>query len=192
MAVRAFILLAGVVTTVSALRLPAAVHSSCTSSSCWRRHSVRMGLGDMFKKAFSNQDYSSSPATYEQTNARALHVLVDSEEKAQSIKAEIDAGLDFMEAAIKYSTCSSAARGGDLGKFTPGQMVKEFDDVVFSVEDTGQINMKNNAYIYEAKYGLNEVHGPVKTKFGYHLIKIIKRNIADFDFRMKEEPTVEL
>ena len=162
MAVRAFILLAGVVTTVSALRLPAAVHSSCASSSCWRRHSVRMGLGDMFKKAFSNQDYSSSPATYEQTNARALHVLVDSEEKAQSIKAEIDAGLDFMEAAIKYSTCSSAARGGDLGKFTPGQMVKEFDDVLFPEENAPPPGA---------------LLGPVVTEFGCHLILVTKREV---------------
>ena len=151
-----------------------------------------MGLGDMFKKAFNNQDYSTSPATYEQTNARALHVLVASEEQAQSIKAELDAGLDFMEAAMKYSTCDSAARGGDLGKFTPGQMVTEFDDVVFGLKDTGKINMKNDAYIYEPKCALNEVHGPVQTKFGFHLIKITKRNIADFDFRLKEESTKEL
>merc|ERR1711935_181033 len=93
------------------------------------RVSVSMGIGDMFKKAFSNNDYSTSPATYEQTSARALHILVADEAQANSIKGELEGGLDFMEAAMKYSSCDTAERGGDLGKFAPGQMVKEFDDV---------------------------------------------------------------
>lgn len=183
------LLLAG---AVGAFQLPAA-HLGVSS-----RASVSMGFGDMFKKAFTNNDYSTSPATYEQTNARALHILVADESQANSIKVELSSGLDFMEAAMKcaeptmrrlppaaklaaaasyrYSTCDSAARGGDLGKFTPGQMVrracrphpsswssvefsgthpvaqvKEFDDVVFGVEDTGKINLKNDAYVYASK-----------------------------------------
>ena len=54
---------------------------------------VRMGFFDQLKKSFDNQDYSQSPATYEQTNARASHVLVASEEEALKIKQEIADGL---------------------------------------------------------------------------------------------------
>ena len=111
------LLLAG---SVGAFQLPAAPLGVGSRA----RVSVGMGLGDMFKNAFSNKDYSTSPAMYEQTSARALHILVEDEAQAQSIKEEIAGGLDFMEAAMKYSTCNSAARGGDLGKFTPGKMVK--------------------------------------------------------------------
>ena len=111
------LLLAG---SVGAFQLPAAPLRVGSRA----RVSVGMGLGDMFKNAFSNKDYSTSPAMYEQTSARALHILVEDEAQAQSIKEEIAGGLDFMEAAMKYSTCNSAARGGDLGKFTPGKMVK--------------------------------------------------------------------
>ena len=89
-----------------------------------RSNSIRMGVFDQFKKAFSNQDYSKSPAMYEQTYARAAHVLVSSEEQAKDIKEQIDAGnLDFNEAAMKFSSCNSAANGGNLGKFSPGACV---------------------------------------------------------------------
>ena len=81
---------------------------------------------------------------------------------------------------------------GKLGKFAPGTMAKEFDDVIFGLVDTGTINPKNEAALFEPKYGMDEVHGPVKTKFGYHLINIETRYIAEFDFRLKEEPTLEL
>jgi len=146
-----------------------------------------MGLFDAFAKAFDNKDYSDSPATYEQTNARASHVLVDDKAKAEEIKAKIDAGeITFDEAAVQFSTCSSSSRGGRLGKFTPGAMAPEFDAIVFDVYDTGEINAGNGAFIYEPKYEVGVVHGPVQTKFGYHLILIEKRTIADFDFRAKE------
>ena len=64
---------------------------------------------------------------------------------------EIEGGADFSEMAVKFSTCNSAARGGKLGKFTPGQMVKEFDEAVFMTYDTGRINPGNEAFIYEPK-----------------------------------------
>uniref|UniRef100_A0A7S4MVF7 Peptidyl-prolyl cis-trans isomerase n=1 Tax=Prymnesium polylepis TaxID=72548 RepID=A0A7S4MVF7_9EUKA len=160
-------------------RAPLAPHRAAAPAS--------MGLFDGLKKAFDNVDYSDSPATYEQTNARASHILVDEEAQIVSIKAQLDAGeLDFSEAAVKFSTCKTAERGGKLGKFTPGTMVPEIDEIVFSVEDTGQINLGNGADIYKAKYEVGEVHGPVKSKLGYHLVKIEKRVIADFDFRAKE------
>lgn len=89
-------------------------------------------------------------------SARARHILVDSKEKCEELKTQIEAGADFAEVAKKHSSCPSGRQGGDLGEFGPGQMVKEFDEVVFSGE-------------------LNTVHGPVKTQFGYHLLEITKR-----------------
>ena len=88
------LLLAG---SVGAFQLPAAPLGVGSRA----RVSVGMGLGDMFKRAFENNDYSTSPAMYEQTSARALHILVEDEAQAQSIKEEIAGGLDFMEAAMK-------------------------------------------------------------------------------------------
>ena len=89
--------------------------------------------------------------------ANARHILVDSEEKCLDIKQQIENGLDFEEAAKQHSSCPSGARGGDLGEFGQGRMVKEFDEVVFRDE-------------------LNTVHGPVKTQFGYHLLEITSRS----------------
>ena len=140
-----------------------------------------MGIFDAFKKAFDNQDYSKSAALYEGTNARASHILVASESECQDIKEKIsDGSLSFEEAAMQFSSCNSAKGGGKLGKFSPGTMVKEFDDVVFGVKDTGKIDLGTNANVYEPKHPLDEVIGPVETKFGYHLVKIETRNLAQF------------
>ena len=118
---------------------------------------------------------------------------MDSEEQANDIKAKLEAGsLDFAGAATEFSKCPSAARGGKLGKFSPGKMVKEFDDIVFGLYDTGEINLGNEAAIFKPKYEMDVVHGPVKTKEGFHLIKIESRYIAEFDFRLKNEPTTEI
>ena len=88
--------------------------------------------------------------------ARARHILVPDEKTCASLKAEIDGGADFAELARKHSTCPSGKQGGDLGEFSPGQMVKEFDEVVFNKE-------------------VGKVHGPVKTQFGYHLVEVTER-----------------
>ncbi|MGD8925670.1 MAG: peptidyl-prolyl cis-trans isomerase [Thioalkalispiraceae bacterium] len=88
--------------------------------------------------------------------ASARHILVQTEEQCEDLKKQIEAGADFAAIAKEYSDCPSGERGGDLGEFTPGQMVKEFDDVVFSGE-------------------INKVLGPVKTQFGYHLLEITSR-----------------
>ena len=88
--------------------------------------------------------------------ATARHILVDSEEKCDQLKKEILEGSDFAEVARQHSSCPSGQQGGDLGEFGPGQMVREFDEVVFSGD-------------------LNTVHGPVKTQFGYHLLEITSR-----------------
>jgi peptidyl-prolyl cis-trans isomerase C len=91
------------------------------------------------------------------TSATARHILVDSEEKCNELKAQIEAGEDFAAIAKAHSTCPSGASGGELGRFGRGQMVKEFDEVVFNGE-------------------LNKVHGPVKTQFGYHLLEVTDRS----------------
>jgi peptidyl-prolyl cis-trans isomerase C len=88
--------------------------------------------------------------------ARARHILVDDEKACQDLKQQIEGGSDFGELAKQHSGCPSGKEGGDLGEFSPGQMVREFDDVVFSKE-------------------VGAVHGPVKTQFGYHLIEIVSR-----------------
>ena len=89
--------------------------------------------------------------------ARARHILVATEEACKELKTQIEAGTEFAAAAKDHSLCPSGQRGGDLGEFSPGQMVKEFDDVVFQAE-------------------IGPVHGPVKTQFGYHLIEITDRS----------------
>ncbi|MCL4309437.1 MAG: peptidylprolyl isomerase [Thermoleophilia bacterium] len=88
--------------------------------------------------------------------ASARHILVDSETECEQLKQEIAAGADFAEMARQHSSCPSGKQGGELGEFGRGQMVREFDEVVFTGE-------------------LNTVHGPVKTQFGYHLIEITSR-----------------
>lgn len=88
--------------------------------------------------------------------ASARHILVDNSETCEELKRRILGGADFAEVAKQHSSCPSGRRGGDLGEFGPGMMVKEFDEVVFNGE-------------------LNTVHGPIKTQFGYHLLEITHR-----------------
>ena len=88
--------------------------------------------------------------------ATARHILVDSEEKCNELKQEIENGADFAEIAKQYSTCPSSRNGGDLGQFGPGQMVPEFDKAVFS----GDVGV---------------VYGPIQTQFGYHLLEVTGR-----------------
>ena len=89
--------------------------------------------------------------------ASARHILVDTEKQCKEIRTEIEKGADFSAMAKKYSKCPSKAQGGELGKFGRGQMVREFDEVVFSGE-------------------IGKCLGPVKTQFGYHLIEITSRS----------------
>ena len=89
--------------------------------------------------------------------ARARHILVKDEKICLNLKEQIDGGAGFADLAKKHSLCPSGKNGGDLGEFSRGQMVREFDEVVFSKE-------------------VGKTHGPVKTQFGYHLILIEKRD----------------
>jgi peptidyl-prolyl cis-trans isomerase C len=98
--------------------------------------------------------------------ARASHILIaprdwDSEEEARQrlirLKEEINNDpVKFAEAAQRISSCPSSKKGGDLGEFGPGMMVRNFDKVCFN-EDVGV------------------VHGPISTQFGEHLILITER-----------------
>ena len=88
--------------------------------------------------------------------ASARHILVETEEACEDLKSAIEGGKDFGEIAAEFSSCPSGKQGGALGTFGPGQMVREFDEVVFSAD-------------------LNTIQGPVKTQFGYHLIEVTSR-----------------
>ena len=89
--------------------------------------------------------------------ASARHILVASESDCQKLKDDLSGGADFAELAKQHSTCPSGKSGGELGQFGPGQMVKAFDEVVFSAP-------------------VGKVQGPVKTEFGYHLLEVTQRS----------------
>ena len=84
---------------------------------------------------------------------RASHILVEDERLANKLYERISKGADFASLAKKHSTCPSGKKGGDLGYFRKGQMVPEFEKAAFALDVNGLSN-------------------PVKTKFGYHLIKL--------------------
>ncbi len=91
---------------------------------------------------------------------RASHILVEEEEKAKDILTRIQTGeITFEDAARAFSMCPSKEKGGDLGEFGKGMMVKEFDQACFEMAE-------------------GEMRGPVKTQFGYHLIRLEKKNAA--------------
>ena len=128
----------------------------------------KMDETDEFMQAF----YKENPQHFEKgETVHAKHILVDSEEKAQDIMNKITAGdIYFEDAAKEFSSCPSNAQGGDLGEFGKGQMVPEFDQAVFAAE-------------------VGKVVGPVKTQFGYHLIKVEDKkdaSVTPFD-EVKEQ-----
>ena len=86
------------------------------------------------------------------SSIRASHILVQHEYEAQDIVKSLAAGKTFEELAAKFSKCPSARQGGDLGRFGQGRMVEEFEEAAFALK-------------------VGEVSKPVRTKFGYHLIK---------------------
>lgn len=117
----------------------------------------KITVSDEEAKAF----YEENKADYQQgETVSAKHILMESEDELKDVLAKIEGGeMTFEDAAKEYSTCPSKERGGDLGEFGRGQMVKEFEDVAFTGE-------------------LGKVAGPVQTQFGFHLIKPESRNEA--------------
>lgn len=102
-----------------------------------------------------------------QESVSAKHILVDTNEKAEEVAKAIKSGMSFESAAKEYSSCPSCEQGGELGTFTRGQMVPEFEDAAFSLP-------------------IGVVSEPVKTQFGYHLIKVERKNES------KESPFAEV
>lgn len=88
--------------------------------------------------------------------ATARHILVETQDQCQQLKTQIEGGVDFADVARQHSKCPSGRQGGELGTFSPGEMVPEFDQVVFSAD-------------------VGAVQGPVQTEFGYHLIEVTNR-----------------
>jgi peptidyl-prolyl cis-trans isomerase C len=95
-------------------------------------------------------------AYQEAKQVRASHILVKTRAEAIQLKKDIDNGGSFYQYAKMYSLCPSGQNGGDLGFFRRGQMVKPFEEAAFSLP-------------------LNTVSEPVKTQFGWHLIKVTAR-----------------
>ena len=118
--------------------------------------SVKVSDADVKKYYDENLDKFKQGGT-----VNADHILVDSEEKALEILGKIESGeITFGDAAKEYSSCPSGQRGGNLGDFGRGQMVPEFDTAVFELE-VGAITKT-----------------PIKTQFGYHLIKLNSKSDA--------------
>ena len=85
---------------------------------------------------------------------RVSHILVQKQSQAIDLLNKIKAGEDFSKLAKENSLCPSRKRGGDLGYFGKGQMVKEFEQAAFNLE-------------------IGQISEPVRTQFGYHIIKRI-------------------
>ena len=84
---------------------------------------------------------------------RASHILVKTEDQANDILKRINGGEDFADVAKRFSKCPSGSKGGDLGWFGKGMMVPEFEKAAFETAE-------------------GNIVGPVKTQFGYHIIKV--------------------
>lgn len=84
---------------------------------------------------------------------KASHILVDTKEEAEAIEKRMANGISFEYLAQKYSKCPSSQKGGDLGFFRRGQMVKEFEDAAFTMEP-------------------GDISAPIQTQFGWHIIKV--------------------
>ncbi|TRW22925.1 peptidylprolyl isomerase [Criibacterium bergeronii] len=103
--------------------------------------------------------YKDNEEEFGESNmVKASHILVENLEEAKKIKSELDDGADFADLAQEYSSCPSKDRGGDLGFFGKGAMVKEFEDAAFAME-------------------VGEISEPVKTQFGYHIIKVTDKKV---------------
>jgi len=85
--------------------------------------------------------------------ANASHILVKTEEEAKQIKEKLNLGKNFEDLAKQYSLCPSKKKGGNLGWFSHGQMVKEFEKATFDLKK-------------------GEISKPIKTQFGWHIIKL--------------------
>lgn len=141
----------------------------------------QFALNDLLAKVSATDEevlnhYNENKEKFQKPESvEASHILIDTEDKAKNILTEINEGLSFEEAAQKYSSCPSKEQGGNLGEFSRGQMVPEFEEAAFSME-------------------IDTISQPVKSQFGYHIIKLIAKNeesLSTFD-EIKDELTQQV
>ncbi|RCW26048.1 peptidyl-prolyl cis-trans isomerase C [Ciceribacter lividus] len=116
----------------------------------FKKHVVDAVTDDEVKARYEKE----IAALPKQEEVRARHILVKTEDEAKAIIAELDKGKDFVELAKEKSTDPNKSEGGDLGYFTKGRMVPEFEQAAFAME--------------KGTYSKT----PVKTQFGFHVIKV--------------------
>lgn len=128
---------------------------------------ARMAMNEIMKGIEVSDEeaeafYNANPDSFKKPETvHAKHILVEDEEACNAVLAEIQNGeKTFEDAAKACSTCPSGQQGGDLGEFGKGQMVKEFEDAAFAAE-------------------IGTIVGPVKTQFGFHLIKVEAKSDAE-------------
>src|SRR5699024_8748852 len=102
------------------------------------------------------------------TEIEARHILVEDEEAAKEVKKKLKDGGDFAKLAKEYSTDSSAEDGGDIGFFTVGQMVPEFEEAAYALDK-------------------NEISEPVQSQFGYHIIEVLDKKEVEEEIGSLEE-----
>jgi peptidyl-prolyl cis-trans isomerase C len=126
-----------------------------------RRAHTKVAVSDTITPEAIKAEYDKQIAAIpDEDEVHARHILVTTEDDAKAIKAEVDAGADFVELAKAKSIEPNAAQsGGDLGYFKRGVMVKPFGDAVFAME-------------------VGQVSDPVQTQFGWHIIKVEDRRPA--------------
>ena len=112
--------------------------------------------------------YEANQDLFTSDQVQASHILVETEEEAQDIKAQLDEGAEFAQLAQTFSMCPSAAEGGDLGMFPRGSMVPQFEEAAFSMEP-------------------GEISEPVQTDFGWHIIYVTERIRDEGDFEAMKD-----
>ncbi len=122
------------------------------------QYSVKKIIGSVsVSEEEAKEFYEANPNLFvTPAQIRASHILVAEEEKANELYAKIQAGESFEELAIDNSTCPSGVNGGDLNYFSQGQMVPEFETAAYNLE-------------------VGQVSAPVKTQFGFHIIKLTEK-----------------
>ena len=128
----------------------------------FKKHVVDAVTPDEVKARYEAEIAKIEP----QDEVRARHILVKTEDEAKAVIADLDGGKDFVELAKEKSTDPNKSEGGDLGFFGKGRMVPEFEAVAFTLEP--------GSYTKE----------PVKTQFGFHVIKVEEK-------RKQQPPALE-
>ncbi len=126
-----------------------------------KSYGIRKFLSEVtFEKTAVQAYYNANKVQFtEPETVKASHILVGDEDKLAEVQAALESGQSFADVAKQHSTCPSKENGGDLGFFGKGQMVPEFENTAFSMK-------------------VGDVSEPVKTQFGYHIIKLADKKEA--------------